>query len=348
MNRFVLGIESSCDETGVAIYDIQEQRILSNALFSQIDLHKQYGGVVPEIASRSQLEKINVIVEQAMENAQVSLDKIDVIAVTNKPGLAGSLLVGISFAKALAWSTGKKLIGINHLEGHIFSSFLKSDCTVETNIPFPHLALTASGGHTALYLVHDFGEYTVLGKTLDDAAGEAFDKIAKILGFDYPGGAAIEKLAAQVNFEDFFHYPRTKNKHQEIMFSFSGLKTAVLYNLVKHGAYNLNVGPIKENITPTLQQQVASSLLQAITDIFEKNIELAFKKYPDIQAFTFAGGVACNKFMKNRFAQFCERNNKLFFSPPPQFCTDNGGMIAFVGGYKTQQGKFSNLSLDLE
>ncbi len=347
MSNFVLGIETSCDETGVAVYDITQRRILSNALFSQTELHKVYGGVVPEIGSRSQLEKIGVIVQEALDEAQVKLSDIGTIAVTHTPGLAGSLLIGLSFAKGLAWAENKKIIGINHLEGHIFSAFLKQDGSVEESIPFPHLALTASGGHTSMYLVEDFGTYTVLGKTVDDAAGEAFDKIAKILGYHYPGGATIEKLAAQVNFEDFFSYPRTKTKNQEIMFSFSGLKTAVLYDLVKKGAYDLNVGPIREALTPELQQKVASSLLVCITDIFEKNITLAFKKYPDIKALTFAGGVACNKYMKQRFADFCQKNNKLFFSPPPRFCTDNGGMIAFVGGYKATQGKFSDLSIDV-
>lgn len=347
MGKLVLGIETSCDETGVAVYDIAGRRILSNELFSQVDLHKIYGGVVPEVGSRSQLEKIGIIVQQALAQANVTISDIDVIAVTNRPGLAGSLLVGLSFAKGLAWAENKKIIGIDHLEGHIFSSYLKADNGVEETIPFPHLALTASGGHTSMYLVEDFGVYTVLGKTLDDAAGEAFDKIAKILGYHYPGGAMIEKLASQVNFEDFFAYPRTKNKNQEITFSFSGLKTAVLYHLMKLGAYDMHKGPLRDNMTLELQQQVASSLLVCITDIFEKNIELAFKKYPDIKAFTFAGGVACNKYMKQRFATYCQNNGKSFFSPPPKFCTDNGGMIAFVGGYKTEQKKFGDLSLDI-
>ena len=347
MTRLILGIETSCDETGAAVFDTGQKKILSNALFSQITLHEMYGGVVPEIASRSQLEKIDVIVASALEQAGVSLNDLDVIAVTNRPGLAGSLLVGVCFAKALAWSAHKKFIGINHLEGHIFSSFLKPDSSVDDTIPFPHLALTASGGHTALYLVEDFGRYTLLGQTLDDAAGEAFDKVAKILGFGYPGGAIIEKMASEVNFVDFFHYPRTKNKQHEIMFSFSGLKTAILYSLVKQGAYDLHHGPIAENMTLDLAKQVSSSLLVCIADIFENNIKLAFKKYPTIQAFTFAGGVACNKFLKNRLNNLCIASGKKFFSPPAQFCTDNGGMIAFVGGYKAEQGHFSDWNLDI-
>lgn len=346
MIRYILGIETSCDETAVAVFDAQEQRILSNVLFSQIHLHKRYGGVVPEIASRSQLERINLILAAALHDAGIDLDTIDAIAVTNRPGLAGSLLVGICFAKALAWCKNKPLIGVNHLEGHLFSTFLKADNTVETTIPFPHVSLTASGGHTALYLVTDFGKYEILTETLDDAAGEAFDKIAKILGFGYPGGAIIEQQAAAVNFEDFFNYPRTKIKNKEFMFSFSGLKTAILYNLVNMGVYDLTTGPIRNSITPELQQQVSSSLLVCITDIFAKNIALAFSKYPDIKAVTFGGGVACNKYITGRLNALCKENGKLFFAPPPKFCTDNGGMIAFVGSYKAARGEFSDLALD--
>jgi len=351
-SKYILGIETSCDETGAAVFDVQQNKVLASELFSQIKEHEKYGGVVPEIASRSQLEKIDVIVARALEQASITsqtditLKHIDAIAVTHKPGLVGSLLIGICFAKALSWAANKKLIGINHLEGHIFSSFLQNDNTVNTDIPFPHISLVASGGHTALYLVKDFGKYELLGQTLDDATGEAFDKIAKILGFGYPGGAVIEKMAREVNFTDFFSYPRTKNKNKEIMFSFSGLKTAVLYHLVKMGAYDLHAGPIKEKITLKLQQQVASSLLVCIADIFEKNIQLVFKKHPTIQALTFGGGVACNKYLTGRLENLCAKHNKTFYSPPPKFCTDNGAMIAFVGSYKAQQNKFSDLYLD--
>ncbi len=344
----ILGIETSCDETGAAIFDSQGQRLLANQLYSQIDLHKAYGGVVPEIASRSQLEKIDVIVQQALEQANVTLTDIDALAVTNRPGLVGSLLVGICFAKALAWSTNKKLIGINHLEGHIFSTFLKDDYSVNTAIPFPHISLTASGGHTALYLVHDFGRYECLAQTEDDAAGEAFDKISKVIGLGYPGGPLIERYAATINFEDVFKYSRLKNRRNEFFFSFSGLKTAVLYHLVDLGMYNLQSSSLTETLTPELQAAVSSSLLNAITDIFEYNIIHAFKKYPAIKAFTFGGGVACNKYMKQRFTELCTRYNKSFFAPAPEFCTDNGGMIAFVGGYKAAQGAFADFTLDAQ
>lgn len=343
----ILGIETSCDETGAAVFDTAAQKILSSTLFSQIQYHEKYGGVVPEIASRSQLERIDIIVAEALEQAGVTVNDIDTIAVTNTPGLAGSLLVGICFAKGLAWAANKKIIGINHLEGHVFSTFLKADNTVEQSIPFPHLTITASGGHTALYLVKGFGDYLQLCNTLDDAAGEAFDKISHLLNLGYPGGPIIEKLAREANFVDFFDYPRTKNKNSELMFSFSGLKTAILYNLVKQGAYNLQTGPIKEKITPELQRQVSSSLLVCVADIFEKNIKIALQQYPGLQAVTFGGGVACNKYITQRLTTFCQRRKLSFFSPPPKFCTDNGGMIAFVGGYKHTQGLFSDLHLDV-
>ncbi|KKQ10848.1 MAG: putative tRNA threonylcarbamoyladenosine biosynthesis protein Gcp [candidate division TM6 bacterium GW2011_GWF2_36_6] len=343
----VLGIETSCDETGAAVYDSSSGRILSTVIFSQISMHAAFGGVVPEIASRSQLEKISPIVQEALSQASVKIDDIDVIAVAKGPGLVGSLFVGLCFAKGIAWSRNKKIIGVNHLEGHLFSSFLKSDSAVETNITFPHLCLSVSGGHTTLYLVKDFGDYQVVGQTIDDAAGEAFDKIAKVLGFAYPGGPIIEKLAQQVNYQDFFKYPRTKNIGGDVFFSFSGLKTAVLYDLVKRGAYNLNTGAIQENLTLELKQQVASSLLACISDVFVNNVKFAFKKYPDIKCLTFVGGVACNKFLRQNLNQFCLQKNKILFVAPPQFCTDNAAMIAFVGGYKHLNGYADDFSLDV-
>jgi len=342
----ILGIETSCDETGVAVFDSEKNIIRSNALFSQIQSHAKFGGVVPEIASRSQLEKINSVTQEALTQAQVTLQEIDTIAVTNRPGLIGSLLVGICFAKGMAWAAQKKIIGIDHLEGHIFSAFLKDDSSVAHDIPFPHLSITASGGHTALYLVHDFGSYQRLVETDDDAAGEAFDKIAKSLGFGYPGGALIERLAQRVEFKDFFNFPRTKNEHGRLFFSFSGLKTAVLYTLVREGVYDLEKGPILDKMTSTLQERVASSLLVCIADIFEKNVLLAFKQHPSIKALTFGGGVACNAYIRDRLRRACNKLGKSFHHPPPAFCTDNGSMIAFVGAYKAKQGLYSDFTLD--
>jgi N6-L-threonylcarbamoyladenine synthase len=333
-----LGIETSCDETAAAIYH-NTDGLLSSALYSQIDLHKNFGGVVPELASRSQLEKINPIVEKAIADAKITLDDIDVIAVTNKPGLPGSLLVGVCFAKSLAWTKNKKLIGINHLEGHAFST------GIEHNVPFPYLCLTASGGHTSLYLMKDFGNYEVLGETQDDAAGEAFDKIAKLMNLPYPGGPVIEKLAHEVNFQDFYHYPRSKHKTMD--FSFSGLKTAVLYDLVNRGAYDLKTKIFLRPTDEQLKKEVASSLLVCMADIFEQKLMLALQAHPHVKAITFVGGVACNKYITQRLQIFATRQNLPFFHPSRAYCTDNAAMIAFVGNYKAQQGLFDDLMLDI-
>lgn len=334
----VLGVETSCDETAAAVYDSQ-LGILSNCLFSQISLQKDFGGVVPEVASRSHLDKIDSIIAQALHEAQLPLKEIDVIAVTSKPGLPGSLLVGVNTAKALAWTQHKKIIGINHLEGHAFSAFLSNK-----DIPFPHLCITASGGHTSMYYIKDFGDYIIIGHTLDDAAGECFDKISKMIGLGYPGGPIIEKLAQEVNFKDFFNYPRGNNK--TLNFSFSGLKTAVLYDLVNRGYYDLKNKQLL-NTTQELKQQVASSLLVCIADIFKQKLVASFDQYPDAKAVTFVGGVACNNYLKQQLNNFCMQYNKKLFYPAPQFCTDNAAMIAFVGAYKAQQGLFGDLELDI-
>lgn len=334
----ILAIESSCDETAAAVY-ATGQGMLSNELFSQIELHKQFGGVMPEIASRSHLEKIGPIVQAALQKAGKTLDDIDVIGVTNKPGLPGSLLIGVSFAKALAYAKNKPIIGIDHLEGHAFSSM------IEHNVPFPHLCLTASGGHSALYLVKGYGDYEVLGHTIDDAAGEAFDKISKLIHLGYPGGPIIERYAQQVDFQDFFNYPRG-NLHT-LNFSFSGLKTAVLYDLVKTQAFDLKTKTFLRPDDTLLQQKVASSLLVCIADIFKNKIKLAIEKHPEIKAFTFVGGVACNKYLKQKLGDYCKARGLEFYSPSPAYCTDNAAMIAFVAHYKAQQNKFNDITLDI-
>ncbi len=334
----ILAIESSCDETAAAVYN-ETEGMLSNVLFSQIDLHKQYGGVVPELASRSHLQKIAPIVKEALEKSGKTLDDIDAIGVTSKPGLPGSLLIGVSFAKALAYAKKLPIIGVNHLEGHAFSSMIEHD------VPFPHICLTASGGHSAMYLVKDFGDYEVIGHTIDDAAGEAFDKIAKLINLGYPGGPIVEKLAREANFKDFYNY--TRGKKNMINFSFSGLKTAVLYDLVKREAFDLKTKTFLKNDDEQLKKEVASSLLVCIGDIFKNKLKLALKKHPEIKAITFVGGVACNKYLKQQLGDFCQRRNLEFFSPSPQYCTDNAAMIAFVTNYKAKQNKFDDLSLDI-
>jgi N6-L-threonylcarbamoyladenine synthase len=334
----LLAIETSCDETGAAVYDLSTN-LKSNVVFSQIYLHKEFGGVIPEVASRSQLEKINLIVQQALNNANLELKDIDAVAVTHKPGLPGSLLVGLCFAKSLAYAQRIPLIGVNHLDGHVFSSFL------EHVVPFPHLCLTASGGHSSLYKVNSFTYVQEIATTQDDAAGEAFDKIAKLMNLSYPGGPIIEKLAQQVNFIDFFNYPRGKKDF--IDFSFSGLKTAVLYDLVKKNAYDMQTKTFLADNNVELKQQVASSLLVCIKDIFINKISLALKQYPEIQTITFVGGVACNNYLKQKLLSFADKSNIQFYTPSRHFCTDNAAMIAFVGAQKLKRGNVSPLTLDI-
>jgi len=334
----ILGIETSCDETAAAVYETK-RGILSSELFSQTQLHQTYGGVVPEIASRSHLEKIRPIITQALATASCTLKDIDVIAVTNKPGLPGSLLIGLCTAKSLSWGLKKKLVAVNHLEGHIFSSFL------EHSAPFPHLCLAASGGHTSLYLVENFGLFNCIGQTLDDAAGEALDKVAKLINLPYPGGPEIEKLAESAHFHDFFHYPR--NISQTTNFSFSGLKTAVLYDLVKRNAYDMAEKRFLSDPDEKLKKEVASSLLVCMGDIFTERIHYAINSYPEIKAVTFVGGVACNKYLRKRIADLCQTQNLPLFIPSPQYCSDNAAMIAFVGNYRAEQGKFAELTLDI-
>lgn len=334
----ILGIESSCDETAAAIF-CSEQGLLSNELFSQIQTHAMTGGVIPERASREHMEKIIFIVTEALQKANKTLQDVDVIAVTNKPGLPGALMVGVAFAKGLAFALNKKLIGIDHLEGHVFSA------CIANNVAFPFAALTVSGGHSSIYLVHDFGSYQILGSTLDDAAGEAFDKIAKLMNLPYPGGPVIEKLASEVNFQDFFSYPRGNLKN--LNFSFSGLKTAVLYHLIESKAYDQTTKTFLKKDDIDFQRQVASSLLVCIGDIFEEKAKILFQEHKEIQSLCFVGGVACNKYLRERLQKICAKFNKQLFFPSVRLCTDNAGMIAFVGHYKAQKKEFSSLDLPI-
>jgi N6-L-threonylcarbamoyladenine synthase len=334
--RNILGIETSCDETAAAVYN-SEKGICSQALFSQIALHKEFGGVIPEVASRSHIEKIAIIIREALQQADVSLPEIDVIAVTSRPGLPGSLLVGVCFAKSLAYVHKIPLIGIHHLEGHIFSPFL------EHTVPFPFISLIVSGGHTALYHVKTFGDYTLLAQTSDDAVGEAFDKVAKLLGLGYPGGPILEKLAHEAHFHDSRSYPRLKKN--DLSLSFSGIKTAVLYDLVKRGYYDLEA---KKLVRQDHENEiaVASSFHVAIGDILCDRLEQACKQYP-AQAIAFAGGVACNRYLRSRLATIAQEQGIPFFTPALRFCTDNAAMIAYIGSYKAQQGLFNDFYLDI-
>lgn len=342
----ILGIETSCDETAAAVFCTDQQKILSNYLFSQVDLHKEFGGVMPEVSSRSHVEKIDLIITTALQRAGVDLAAIDLIAVTNNPGLIGSLLVGVCFAKGLAWAANKKIVGINHNHGHILSAMLDKDGKVMDDFPFPHLSISMSGGHTSIFLVKSKDEYELVGNTLDDAAGEALDKVSKIMGLGYPGGPVIEKLATAEGFVDHFKYPRGKDK-TTLDFSFSGLKTAILYHLVKLGVYDLESGLNQEQATPEIKQKVASSLLVCLKDIILAKVGLALEKFPEIKAVAMVGGVACNRYLTAELGKMCQSKGRQFFSPPRQFCTDNAAMIALVGAEKLKSGQLSTLELDV-
>lgn len=328
----ILGIESSCDETAAAIVE-NGKTILSGPVSSQIDIHRRYGGVVPELASRRHVEVIYSIVEEAFSEAGIEPAKIDGVAVTNGPGLVGALLVGVSFAKAFSYAENLPLIGVSHIEGHIFSIFLQD------NPPqFPYIALLASGGHTALYYVSDYTSYKVLGKTRDDAAGEAFDKAAKMLGLAYPGGVIISKLAEAGNHQKM-HFPRALAGNADsdrFDFSFSGLKTA-LANYIRSEAIAGR---------PLQLQDIAASFQEAIVDVLvEKTIKAALTY--DVKNIVAVGGVASNRRLRTAFDMAARKAEMLFFTPDPSLCTDNAAMIAAAGYHHFRRGEISGLDLDV-
>ena len=307
----VLGIESSCDETAAAVLQ-DGQTLLSNVIASQIRIHERYGGVVPEIASRKHVEVIVPVVLEALEKAGVPLEAIEGIAVTRGPGLVGSLLVGLSMAKALALARQIPFVGVNHLEGHVASAFLADE-----KPSFPFIALVVSGGHTNLYVVRDFGSMRLVGQTRDDAAGEAFDKAAKLLDIGYPGGVVIDRLARSGN-PGALAFPRSMRESLE--FSFSGVKTALLTWTKKRGR-----PPAPEEIP-----DVVASYQEAIVDVLvEKTLRAA--EMQSIGQVAVVGGVAANSRLRARFQEDARQKGIRVFIPPPVFCTDNAAMIAVVG-----------------
>lgn len=327
----ILGIESSCDETAASIIT-DNNKILSNVVLSQIDIHNIYGGVVPEIASRRHMETITYVVETALKEASISLDKIDGIAVTYGPGLIGSLLVGLSFAKSLSYSLNIPYIGVNHLEGHLMAIFLERG-----DIKFPFIGLVVSGGHTNLYIVKEFGNYILLGKTLDDAAGEAFDKISKFLNLGYPGGVIIDKISKKGNPEAIL-FPRPYLSNDSLDFSFSGLKTAVI-NFVKEKKEEHN-NIIPENII----NDICASFQEAVVDVLIKKTIQASQKY-NVPQIVISGGVAANSRLREKGEKIAKDFDLLFATPSIKFCTDNASMIALVGAYYLKLGKSSPLNL---
>jgi N6-L-threonylcarbamoyladenine synthase len=322
----VLGIESSCDETAAAVV-VDGRRLLSNVISSQVDVHAHYGGVVPEIASRKHIEAVAPVIREAIEEAGVTMREIEGIAVTRGPGLIGSLLVGLSIAKALSLALDCPLVGVNHLEGHVAAVHLTD------NPPsFPLVALVVSGGHTTIYKVTGFGHFTILGQTRDDAAGEAFDKAAKLLEIGYPGGVMIDKLAKGGNCQALT-FPRAMR--DDLDFSFSGLKTSLLQRLKKRGTPFL----------PTELPDVAASYQEAIVDVLvEKTLRAAEES--SSERIVVCGGVAANTRLRDRFSQESARRGFGLFIPPAVLCTDNAAMIAVVGEHLLGAGQQDGLDLN--
>ena len=317
----IMGIESSCDETSVSIVK-NGREVLSNVINSQIDIHEIYGGVVPEIASRCHTEVINGIMNQALKEANVTLEDIDAIAVTQGPGLVGALLVGVSYAKGLSFVTGKPLVPVNHIEGHIAGNYLSHQ-----DLKPPFLCLIISGGHTHLVHVKDYHEFEILGKTRDDAIGEAFDKVARVVGLGYPGGPKVDKLAKE-------GAPNIKlpvTHFDNLDFSFSGIKTAVI-NL-NHKDPNIN------------KADLCASFQKAVTEMLINNIEKAIKIYNE-DGIVIAGGVSCNSYIRDSFEKLGKDLKINVYFPERVLCTDNAAMIAAAGYYNYIDGKRAELNLN--
>lgn len=324
----ILAIESSCDETAAAVV-VNGRDIRSNIISSQIDIHTLYGGVVPEIASRKHIERINQVITQALTAAETTLDDMDAIAVTYGPGLVGALLVGVAEAKAIAFAKRLPLIGVHHIEGHINANYIENK-----NLKPPFLCLVVSGGHTHLVKVQNYGVYEVLGRTRDDAAGEAFDKVARAIGLGYPGGPKIEK-AAQSGNADAIAFPRAKVGGNDYDFSFSGLKSAVLNYL--NGCQMKNI--------PIVQEDVAASFQKAVVDVLVEHAMLAIE-HERTEQFAIAGGVASNAFLRTSMEVACKKRGIRFYHPSPILCTDNAAMIGTAAYYSYIAGRRDDWTLN--
>jgi len=312
----VLGIESSCDETGIALYDT-EKGLLSHALYSQIALHAEYGGVVPELASRDHIRRIVPLLEEVFEKVSLKPSDIDAVAYTQGPGLAGALLVGSSVAAGLGFALDKPLIGVHHLEGHLLSPLLAKHPPT-----FPFVALLVSGGHTQLMKVSGVGQYELLGETLDDAAGEAFDKSAKLLGLPYPGGPEISRLAEK-GVPDVFKLPRPMLHSKDLNFSFSGLKTAVLTTVNKQ----------QQPLSGSVRADIARGFVDAIVEVLVAKCAKALRQ-TRLRQLVVAGGVGANRQLRTALDKMAARRRCRVFYPDIEFCTDNGAMIAFAGAMR--------------
>lgn len=319
-DTIILGIESSCDETAASVIR-NGREVCSNVISSQIALHTLYGGVVPEIASRKHIEKINQVIEEALKEADCTLDDLDAIAVTYGPGLVGALLVGVAEAKAICYAKDIPLVGVHHIEGHISANYIE-----HKELEPPFLCMVASGGHSHLVLVKDYGTYEIIGRTHDDAAGEAFDKVARAIGLGYPGGPKVDALAKEGN-PKAIAFPRAKIEGSPYDFSFSGLKSAVLNYL--NQCQMKQVEPIRAD--------VAASFQQAVIDVIVEHTMLAARDL-HIDQVAIAGGVASNSSLRAAMKKACEKEGKSFYYPSPIYCTDNAAMIGVAGYYEYRKG----------
>ena len=316
----ILAIESSCDETAASVVR-NGREVLSNVISSQIELHKLYGGVVPEIASRKHIEKINQVIEEALSEANVTLDNIDAVGVTYGPGLVGALLVGVAEAKAIAYAKQLPLVGVHHIEGHISANYIEN---LELEPPF--ICLVVSGGHTHLVCVKDYGQYEIIGRTRDDAAGEAFDKVARAIGLGYPGGPKIDKLSKEGN-PNAIVFPKAHIADAPYDFSFSGVKSAVLNYM----------NGCKMKGETYCEADIAASFQKAVTDVLVENAMRAVKEYR-LSKFAIAGGVASNSTLRAAMKKACEENHIEFYHPSPIYCTDNAAMIGAAAYYEYKNG----------
>jgi N6-L-threonylcarbamoyladenine synthase len=328
----ILGIDTSCDDTSTGVVK-DGQQVLSNVIHSQVKLHKPHGGVVPELASREHLKNIMPVVQESLSKSNLGMEDLDGVAVTVGPGLVGSLLVGLYYAKGLAYVYKTPLVGINHLEGHILSIFL------EEEVPsFPFVALTVSGGHTSLYHVKGYGQYTQMGQTLDDAAGEAFDKVAKIFGLGYPGGKVIEELARDGG-KDRINFPRPYLSNDSLDFSFSGLKTAV-------ALYHKKWLERQEGSDDVTLSDIAASFQESVVDVLVNKVMKARERV-DVTSVLVAGGVACNKRLRIKLLEVASSKGVQVYYPRPEYCTDNGAMIALAGYHRLLHAERDDLSMDV-
>ena len=325
MASVILGIETSCDETGVALYHTK-QGLLGHALYSQVALHSQYGGVVPELAARDHIRKLIPLIKTLFHDCQINT--VDGVAYTAGPGLIGALLVGTSVGRSLAWGWQVPAIGVHHMEGHLLAAMLETPAP-----PFPFLALLVSGGHTQLVHVAAVGQYTVLGESVDDAAGEAFDKTAKLLGLGYPGGPAVARLAKQGN-PDTFHFPRPMTRKPGLNFSFSGLKTAVLTTWKK--------APVHDEQT---RADIARAFEDAVIDTLAIKCRRALQE-TGLKNLVIAGGVGANQSLRQHLSALGQKMNVDVYYPRPIFCTDNGAMIAYAGALRLAAGEYEPLAIE--